>query len=344
MPTVRTQPQLQAVWPDNDVGEISAADGRDMLATFYGFAAPRDPTPDDDSVNSGGSGQYFDLGNVWLNTTTQHEFRCYSGAAHMAIWQKIPQVPGMPPITYGDNSHYPVFTLDNDGMISFVTLYPVTSNPGTVTSVDQTAPADLLLATGGPITTAGTLALNKAAVANPNYFYASPVGGAGLPVFRAIDASDLAGASAGVWGITDVDYTDFLAIGPSGTREINGPTIPPNTHIHVCLVRITQAWTNPAGTFVTLEMGYAGGAPPTSPLALEGCYFARVNVQGVLDSTAITGASQYEDYPPAGANQQFMHPNPAGWQMKCKVVLPNPSDVLTTGHLRFAWFYSHPPL
>lgn len=66
------------------------------------------------------------------------------------------------------------------------------SGSGTVTSVDVGVPS-YMSATGGPITAAGTIAINFDNQSQGQIF-ASPVIGAGAPMFRPLDALDLPGA------------------------------------------------------------------------------------------------------------------------------------------------------
>jgi hypothetical protein len=94
MPTQRTLAQLLGLFFDNDDGDISAGDGRDLVATSFGYFSPVDPTPDNDKADSAGIGQFFDIGNKWLNTATQVLWTCWSGAVHMAVWQ--PDFNGAP--------------------------------------------------------------------------------------------------------------------------------------------------------------------------------------------------------------------------------------------------------
>jgi hypothetical protein len=67
----------------------------------------------------------------------------------------------------------------------------LTGGTGTVTSIDVSAPSDLLISTGGPVTVAGTVALTKAPVV-ANALYVGPSsGGAANPTFRAMVNADL---------------------------------------------------------------------------------------------------------------------------------------------------------
>lgn len=83
----RTQAQLEALFLDNDLGDISAQDGRDFISTFFGHASPLDPTGDNDSVDSAGIGAFFSRGSRWFNTGTEIEWVCWSGTPHLANWQ-----------------------------------------------------------------------------------------------------------------------------------------------------------------------------------------------------------------------------------------------------------------
>jgi len=64
------------------------------------------------------------------------------------------------------------------------------ASTGTVTSVALAAPADIFSITGSPVTTAGTLTLNKVSQLQ-NLVYSSPSGVGGLPTFRALTTLDL---------------------------------------------------------------------------------------------------------------------------------------------------------
>lgn len=96
---VRTRDQLVTAFADNDQGDISAQNGRDLVVSAFGFASPSDPTPDWDNVDSAGIGAFFDVGSRVLNTTTQVEWICYSGTPHTAIWQAAYNGSPTPPST-----------------------------------------------------------------------------------------------------------------------------------------------------------------------------------------------------------------------------------------------------
>lgn len=92
---VRTLAQLLGLFHDNNVGDISAQDGRDLCATVFGFPSTTDPTPDWDRSDSAGVGAFFDTGSKVTNTTTQVTWFCYDGTPHLAVWQ--PAWNGVPP-------------------------------------------------------------------------------------------------------------------------------------------------------------------------------------------------------------------------------------------------------
>lgn len=113
----RTLGQLEALFIDNNDGDISASDGRDLVATTFGYPASVDPTPDNDAVDSAGIGQFFDVGSKWLNTTTQVRWTCWSGTTHMAVWQ--PDYNGAPTPAAGS---FPAKLTNHPGVATPLTL------------------------------------------------------------------------------------------------------------------------------------------------------------------------------------------------------------------------------
>jgi hypothetical protein len=86
-PTVKTRAQLLAEFADNNTGDISALDGRDLVTTNFTPGFTTDPTPDWDNADSAGVGAFFDQGSSMQNTVTQVIWFCFSGTPHLAVWQ-----------------------------------------------------------------------------------------------------------------------------------------------------------------------------------------------------------------------------------------------------------------
>lgn len=147
----RTLLQLLGLFPDNDLAEISAGDGRDLIQSLFGYAALTDPTADNDSVDSAGIGQFFDTGSRWTNTNTKRVFECAAGPPHMATWRECVYVgdgaggrltghypnptlgaSGVTAGSYGDGSHYATFTVSADGTISLAGEVAISVPPATV--------------------------------------------------------------------------------------------------------------------------------------------------------------------------------------------------------------------
>lgn len=87
MATIRTEAQLEAFFADNNTGDISALDGRDFVATFFGLATTTDPGPNNDSQDTAGIGAFFSAGSRWLNVNTQIEWTCFDGTPGLAAWR-----------------------------------------------------------------------------------------------------------------------------------------------------------------------------------------------------------------------------------------------------------------
>lgn len=82
----RTAPQLEALFHDNQHGDISAGDGRDFITSCFGYLATVPPTPNNDRNDSAGIGAFFDLRSRWFNTTDNTEWICYDGTPGFAVW------------------------------------------------------------------------------------------------------------------------------------------------------------------------------------------------------------------------------------------------------------------
>lgn len=149
-PVVRTLAQLLALYQDNDIGAITARDGRDEIASCFGFVSSlRSPGPLDDNVGTGGSGAFFDTGSKWLNLVTGQVFECFSGAPSAAVWKgqaydgepmggrvtgqfpyPVLTATGVVPGTYGGPTRVPQFTVMADGTLSAAADYPFTIPDG----------------------------------------------------------------------------------------------------------------------------------------------------------------------------------------------------------------------
>jgi hypothetical protein len=90
--TVRTLQQLIDAFPDNKIGSITAARGRDLIASSFGYLATRHPTATDDNANTGGTGAYFDAGSRWVDTSDHTFWFCSDGTATAAQWDNVSQV------------------------------------------------------------------------------------------------------------------------------------------------------------------------------------------------------------------------------------------------------------
>lgn len=85
---IRTEPQLETLFADNSSGDITAQDGRDLIASSFGANASGDPSVNDDNANTSGAG-YFDVSSRWLNTSTMSSWVCLDGSPGAALWVKM---------------------------------------------------------------------------------------------------------------------------------------------------------------------------------------------------------------------------------------------------------------
>jgi len=92
--TIQTRSQLQTAYANNLTGNISAQQGRNLIVTSFGALQTRDPSINDDSANTLGTG-YFDTGSRWLNTTTSVNWVCLNGAVSAAVWVRVAQLLAM---------------------------------------------------------------------------------------------------------------------------------------------------------------------------------------------------------------------------------------------------------
>jgi hypothetical protein len=96
--TIRTLAQLLLEQPDNLARLIRAQDVRDLTVSAMPAQLPRDPTINDDSINSSGAG-FFDTSNSWINTVARSLWVCMAGPPHAATWKQVypPILPPPPP-------------------------------------------------------------------------------------------------------------------------------------------------------------------------------------------------------------------------------------------------------
>jgi hypothetical protein len=221
-------------------------------------------------------------------------------------------------------------TVDSYGRITSASSGIDIDNPGTVTSVDLSAPSVLFLNyTGGPITSNGTLSLTLASQVAASFF-ASPPNSTGTPYFRAILASDLP-----IIPITKLQYDSVfifagtgLAGGGSGTLggavslSIADTGVVPGTY------NLAQITVNAQGqlTSVTNGTGYVTSVG----LALPGSVFS-VSGSPVTGSGTLTGS-----FVSQAANTVFAAPSGSSGTPQFRLLavsdIPNlPASIITSG-------------
>jgi hypothetical protein len=353
---VRTNNGLQAEFADNSVGAITAQDGRDLIASSFGFSYNRAPGVADDSANTSGVGAYFDVGSKWLNTVTGAWYKCRSGTPGAAVWQRFllygdtaggrlqgtypnPSLAdsGVQAGVYGGPGVTVGLVINADGTISLADSFIISS--GTVTSVGLVMPVDVFGVSGSPVTTSGTLTVTKKTQLHGLFFASDPTIDGLAPTFRGLTSTDVTAVGAPVWALIDVDWTDFNALGP-GNRTLNF-SVPANTHIHCMLLRHTQVWTDaPATPLASMNVGFSGGAaaPPGVGGGVNDYYGGNLP-QVNADNTARMVFSDYED---TVSGNQACNPNPAGWTITVQAV-HDVASLWLSGHTRIAFLYSHPP-
>lgn len=92
---VRTNAQLQTEFADNNAFLISAQDGRDLIASVFGWDSTAFPNNANDSIDSGGIGAFFDFGSVWVDMSGPFSWLCLDGTPNNAQWHREPQVEGL---------------------------------------------------------------------------------------------------------------------------------------------------------------------------------------------------------------------------------------------------------
>lgn len=233
---VKTRDQLIERFPDNDLGEILAQDGRDLIVSAFGFFSASIPTVDYDSEDSAGVGATFDLGSRLLIVASTSVWQCFDGAEGAAVWRRYlfhgdaaggaltgtypnPSIAALPatgvtPGEYGSDSMIPVFTVDADGRLSAASEVAPSFGSGTVTSVALTMPS-IFAVTGSPVTTADTLAVTLANQAANKFFAGPATAGSAAPDFRFIVAADVGMTTKGDLLVMGANI-NRLAVGTDG--------------------------------------------------------------------------------------------------------------------------------
>jgi hypothetical protein len=82
-----------SLYPDNTTGLISPADIRAQLdnivdSTPFKVVSTSSPVVNDDGVGTGGNGN-FEIGDIWIDTTTDGVWICADVSTGAAVWQKV---------------------------------------------------------------------------------------------------------------------------------------------------------------------------------------------------------------------------------------------------------------
>ncbi len=100
---VMTESQLELLFHNNNSGDISAGDGRNLVSSAFGYAAMSAPSSNNDRVDTAGIGQFFDTGSKWTNVSTSDVYWCIVGTPTAAVWIHIAGPPA-PPTPTGVNT------------------------------------------------------------------------------------------------------------------------------------------------------------------------------------------------------------------------------------------------
>ena len=153
---------------------------------------------------TGGVTKFLDNSGATMTSVTAGAGLSSSGSA-TAITIDMPAQTSAG--TYGAANQIPRIQVDNFGRVTAVTMVPVFSSGGTVTSVGVSVPP-YMSATGGPITSSGTIALDFANQTAGTVFSA-PNASTGAPSFRTLHVRDIKST-------TDSDFISTAGACPAG--------------------------------------------------------------------------------------------------------------------------------
>jgi hypothetical protein len=232
--TIRTGRQLVELWPSNQIGQITAQDGRDLIVSAFGVVASRAPTVLDDSVNSAGTGAYCDAGSHWTDQTAPLHWQCVSGAPGNAVW--VPcgggaQGPAGQSVTYqgawSTSQTYQLYDIVFQGGSTYISLkVNNTNNPPSTSPIWWG-----ILAVGGMVGPPGPPGPPGPGAAGP---IRVPQGGT---------VTGLLGAPQ--WYYVDTYYTDFAV--PADALTITLAVLPPRCCVHQVFAKTTDAWLGGSG-------------------------------------------------------------------------------------------------
>lgn len=170
MSICRTLAGLDTLFADNDTGDILPAYDRDFIQTTFGYQATRDPSVLDDSVGTGGTGNFFDVGSRWTNVITLRTWKCLRATPSAAYWQALmydgepaggsltgtypnPSITpsGATAGTYGSSTQAVIVTINSEGRITNIANVTISFPAAPVLSVTGTAPITVTPTTGNPV-------------------------------------------------------------------------------------------------------------------------------------------------------------------------------------------------
>jgi hypothetical protein len=225
------------------------------------------------------------------------------------------------PNTYGSATSVPVFTVDAKGRITSVTNTPISGGNGTVTSIAVNGTNGRITSTGSPITSAGTITIDLAAVPVVPATYGSsstvpvfsvdaygrvtgvtntPITGAGTSVAEIVVFHYSPGGS-GNFNIADAVYSHTGGVNVSITDAANciatysftGKSQPPRSVIMYGQNFTTNKFSVtswPASAAPAANYTIAGGGTALSPDLVNGL-FSAANIVTMQTRMSDTGAA-----------------------------------------------------